>query len=133
MSEPTLYRPGVNTRPRRKEKVVLPGGEHFLWVWEMTVADSTQVLERSERPNAGGGGHSAGKGLVVQLMLSCFESDAEGAQRVFQDADFGAIYALPFSEFDVIYTAVNRVNGKEATEQERLRDFLTVSSAPSSS
>ena len=133
MSEPTLYRPGINSRPRRKERVVLPGGEHFLWVWEMTVADSTQVLERSERPQMGGGGHSTGKGIVVQIMLSCHESDQDDARRLFTDADFGAIYAMPFTDFDAIYAAINRVNGKDATEQERLRDFLTVTPAPSSS
>ena len=136
MSEPKLYRPGVNSRPRRTEKVILPGGETFLFVKEMTVADTTQILERSERPNIGngvGGGHSTGRGVVVQIMLSCYDSDEEGAQRIFTDADFGAIYAMPFTEFDAIYAAINRVNGKEATEQERLRDFLTVTTEPSSS
>jgi hypothetical protein len=133
MSEPTVYRPGVNTRPRRKEKVLLPGGEHFIWVWEMTLADQAQVLDRSERPQMGGGGHSKGKAIAVQLMLCCYESEADDAKRLFTDADFGAIYNLPYADFDVLYDAANRVNGKIATEQERLRDFLTVTPAPSSS
>jgi hypothetical protein len=135
MSEPTVYRPGVNTRPRRKEQVVLPGGEHFVWVWEMTVADQAQVLDRSERPQLGsvGGGHSKGKAIAVQIMLCCYDSDADGAKRIFSDADFGAVYDLPYADFDVLYEAANRVNGKISTEQERLRDFLTVTEAPSSS
>jgi hypothetical protein len=137
LSEPQLYRPGVNSRPRRVEKVILPGGETFLWIKEMTVAETAQILERSERPNLGhgvGGGHSTGRGVVVQIMVSCYDGtmDAPGEQRIFTDADFGAIYEMPFSEFDAIYAAINRVNGKDATESERLRDFLTVSQAVSS-
>jgi hypothetical protein len=138
LSEPKLYRPGVNSRPRRVEKVILPGGETFLWVREMSVADTATILERSERPNLGngvGGGHSTGRGVVVQIMMSCYDGDenAPGDHRLFTDADFGAIYDMPFSEFDVIYAAINRVNGKDATEQERLKDFLAVTTAASSS
>jgi hypothetical protein len=128
MSEPTVYRPGVTIRERRKEKLTFPDGKHYLWVWEMKASDQIRALDGSERPQVGslGGGHSKGKMIALQIIACCYDSDAPDAKRVFSDADLGALYDMPWGDFDPLYEAANRVNGKISTEQERLRDFLEV-------
>lgn len=124
MSERTIYRPG-QPRERRKEWVSIEGGD--LCVWAMTVAESTQILERSERPD---GGSSKGMALVTQILLSCYDGEEPGSKRLFADHDRQCIYDLSFEDFELLMGAINRVNGKDATSQEALRDFTTVREEP---
>jgi hypothetical protein len=130
MIEHKVYKPGVDLPPRRKEWVDFPSCDSGVWVWEMTVAESAQILQRSARPSVDPrGGHDQSAIIAAQLMVSCYDSDEDGAKRIFGDADFSAIYALPFRDFDVCIQAINRVNGKDATEQEILEAFSTAQAA----
>lgn len=132
MSQRKIYRPGVVAPQRRQEWVSLDGGD--VCVWELTVAESTQILERSERPKVDPrGGHNRGMTVVTQILLSCFDGEEDGAKRIFADHDLAAIYALPFHDFQAILSAMNRVNGTDADEEERLRDFSTATGAPNPS
>lgn len=123
-----IYEPGVSQPERRREWVSLPGGD--LCVWELTVADSAQILEKSQRPDLDPrGGHDKARAMAVQVMLSCYDADTPPANRIFSDADFGAVYMMPFREYDLLIQAINRVNGKSPEEQEALRDFTTAAEA----
>jgi hypothetical protein len=125
-----IYQPSAIAPPRRSEWVSLPDGD--ILVREMTVAEAVQVLERSARPSIDPrGGHSQGMTVALQLILSCYAGEEPDAARIFGDHDMATIYALPFRDFDIILQAINRVNGKTASEQETLHDFLLVRQEPS--
>jgi hypothetical protein len=79
------------------------------------------------------GGSSPGMAVILQIMLSCYDGEGPDARRIFNDADRGAINDMPFRDFTLILEAINRVNGKDATEQELLRDFTQATGAPSTS
>lgn len=129
MSERTIYKPGAAASQRRREWVSLPSGD--ICIWELTVADSTQIVERAARPEIDPrGGCSPAKSVAMQILLSCYDGEEDGAGRIFEERDLAAIYALPFGEFDLLLQAINRVNGKSATELERLRDFTAATQAP---
>lgn len=128
MSERTIYQPGVSQPERRREWVELPAG--WVCVWELTVADSAQILERSQRPDGDPrDGPDKTRAMAAQIMLSCFDNDGPPAQRIFGDADYAAIYMMPFREYDLLIQAINRVNGKSAEEQAALKDFTTATEA----
>lgn len=129
MSERKIFRPGATLIERRKEWVALPDGFE-VWVWELTVAESAQITDRSKRPAIDPrGGHDTATMIALQVMLSCYDGDEPGAKRIFGDADFSAIYELPFRVFDALLSAINRVNGKDAVEAELLRDFTAATAA----
>jgi len=133
MSETQVYKPGVVKQERRKEKVAIAGGQFHVWVWGLTLADSTQIIERSARPEIDKrGGHNQGVAVALQIQLSCFDSDKEDACRVWEDNTRHDIYALPMADMTTLIAAINRVNGQDATEQEVLRDFTLVGSENSS-
>lgn len=119
MSELPIYRVGVKPA-RRKEWVVLPEAQARVCVWSMTVAESAQLMDRCTRPD---GKPSTGKVVVLQIMLSCYNGDDDKATHIFSATDEGAVYDLPLHDMEAIIAAINRVNGKDATEQELLRDF----------
>lgn len=127
MSDTPVYRPGAAKRERRKECVPIADGEFHVWVWSLTLADSTQIIERSARPEIDKrGGHNQSMAIAMQIQLSCYDSDKEDASRIWEDNTRGDIYTLSMADMTALLAAINRVNGQDATEQEILRDFTRV-------
>lgn len=115
----------LTTPALRKERVSLTAGP--LWVWEMTVAESVQIIDHATRPAIDPrGGLDRAESAVWQIMLSCYNSDQPGAERVFKDADLLSIYRLRLEEFGKLMAAINRVNGNTSTEEDLQRDFTAV-------
>jgi hypothetical protein len=132
LSERTIYKPGNAESKRRREWVTLPGGD--ICVWELTMSESAQIVERSARPAIDPrGGQVPATFVALQILFCCYDGEEDNAKRIFSEADLLAIYCLPFSEFDLLLGATNRVNGKDATELERLRDFTAATKAQSPS
>jgi len=130
MPERKIYRPSAEPAPLRKEWVSLPGGD--ICVWELTVAESTQVLEKSERPSVDPrGGYNRGAMRVQQVMMSCYDGEQDGAKRLFGEADLLHLYRMPLAQFESLVAATDRVNGKGAGEAERLEDFTPAEPEPS--
>lgn len=127
MSKPKerrLYDPTSAIDAPRREWVTLDRGD--VCVHEMTLAETMQITERAARPACDPrGGHNRAQTVVLQIMFSCRLGEEPDAKRAFTDADLGLIHDLRFHEFDALLAAINRVSGKSATEEERLRDFST--------
>lgn len=123
MSDLPVYKVGIK-HERRKRWVDLHEIGARVCVWSMTVAESTQILERAAKPD---GKHSTGMVVVLQIMLSCYDGDGADAKSIFQAQDFQPIYDLPLRDMEAIIAAINEVNGKDASEQEVLRDFTAAS------
>lgn len=129
--ERTIYRPG-NAPARRKEWVSLKGGD--VCVWELTVADMAQIMERSARPpiDPRGGNDSAAL-LLYQIFFACYDGEEEGAKRIFGEGDLPQIGALTVSEMEAVMGAINRTCGKDAGQEELLEGFTRATGAQSSS
>ena len=114
----------------RREKVTLDCGD--VWVREMTCAEAMQLGERAARPAVDPrGGLDPGESVLWQILLSCYEDDSDDASRLFTEApdDVRIIYGLRLEEFNELMQAVNRVNGRDASEVELLRDFTAAREA----
>lgn len=110
---------------RRSEWVALDAGD--VCVREMTVQEAMTLTERAARPAIDKrGGMDPTEMVLWQILLSCYVDDSEDAARLFSEndpADIRVIYSLRFEEFGELMGAINRVNGKDATEVDLLRDF----------
>lgn len=124
MSERRVYRPGTPA-VRRKEWVELSDGSG-LWVWEMTAAESLTMGRNAERhpQDPRGEGIDQMESLVWQVMLSCRESDEEGAPRVFADHMAAAVYGLAHRDYRAILEAIARLNGTDS-EAGRVTELFT--------
>jgi hypothetical protein len=108
---------------RRKVPVELQG--QTLWVWEMTIAELSQLVERTMRPAIDPrGGSDPTASLVWQILLSCYDSDAEDAKRVFDEADLPMIFGLRLEEFAGLRTGIAQANGTTKDEVDGLVDFI---------
>lgn len=108
----------------RHEWVSLDCGD--LCVREMTAAEATTLAERSQRPAIDPrGGLDTTETVLWQVLLSCYQDDTDTAERVFAEnaPDIAIIMGLRLEEFQRLMVAINRVNGRDATEIEVLRDF----------
>jgi hypothetical protein len=111
--------------------VELKGG--WVCVWELTVGDMAQILERSTRPSVDPrGGSDPAAVMLYQILLACFEGDEPGA-RVFADSSLPAIGALTVSEMEAVMGAINRTCGKDAQTEELLKGFTPATGAPNTS
>lgn len=129
MPERTIYRPSAEPAPLRKEWVTLPGGD--ICVWELTVAESTRIIEKSERPAIDPrGGHNQGAMRVQQVAMSCYDGEQDGAKRIFSEAELLHLYRMPLYQFELLVAATDRVNGKGAGEAELLEDFTPAAPEP---
>ena len=132
MGEKIIRKPGE--AKRHKEWVEFEDGTGW-WVWEMTVAETTRMMDQSQikskdpRVQAMTGGRQ----LVMQIMYSCYEGEEPGSKRVFGDNDFGAVYDIPFHDFGRLITAIENVNGTSSTERELLQDFTEATGEPNPS
>lgn len=110
---------------RRFEWVALDAGD--ICIRELTVRETIALTERSSRPSIDPrGGLDPGEAVLWQILFSCYDGETEDARRIFSDTDpedVRTIYAMRAEEFNKILTAINRVNGQDATEAEILRDF----------
>lgn len=128
--ERKIFRPGAE--PPAAPRFEWVEFENGCWVCVrgMTAADAIRITERSERPKIDPqGGHSKGRMVQLQIVASCYDGEGPEAKPIFTEADFVAINALSFQDFDRLLGAINRVNGKDATETELLRDFTTATEA----
>lgn len=117
-------------RHLRREWVPLDAGD--VCVVEMTAQAATTLSERASRPSIDPrGGLDPGESVLWQILLSTFYDDGAEAEPVFSEtpADVKLIMDLRFEEFQALIQAINRVNGRDATEAEVMRDFSRVSEA----
>lgn len=134
MSEKKIRQPGAANTQRRKEWVEFEDGTGW-WVWELTVAETTRIIDQSQvqskdpRVQA----MTRGRQVVLQIMHSCYDGDEPGSKRIFGDNDFGAAYEIPFRDFGRLIAAIEEVNGTGATQQEILRDFTAATGEPNPS
>lgn len=118
---------------RRREWITVPGMGR-LCVWQLTMAESVLVTEYSTRPAEDPrGGMDREESVLWQIALACYRGDTPDAKRVFDDHQVYLIRNLSVSEFTLIMTAINRVNGIDAQEEEILRDFTPATGARASS
>lgn len=130
--ERQIYDPG---RPSavRKEWVEFPDGRS-LCVWGLTAAQYAQLKTRSARhPGDPRGGEDPGVAVLLQIIMSCYDGDEPGAGRIYSDLDLDKAGQLSFDEFLLVMSAVNRVNGMDATLGELMRDFTAARPEPSTS
>lgn len=107
---------------RRRERVDLDTG--FLWVWEMEAADTLFIIERSLRPGGADKPQmAASDAMLWRVLVSCYQTGEPGAARVFEITDLGRIQKLRKAEWDRLLEAIERVNGLDAEEVPRLKDF----------
>lgn len=127
MSERRVYKPGTPAA-RRKEWVELADGAG-LWVWEMTAAESLTMGRNAERhpQDPRGPGIDGSESLLWQVMLSCYESDEEGAPRVFADHMAPAVYQLAHRDYRAILEAIARLNGTDSEGGAAVDHFTPVS------
>ena len=133
MSERTVYRHEAEEVPPRMEWVPLAKGE--VCVHELTLADSLNITERCQRHanDPRGAGVDQSQMVLLQIMMSTYYSEEPEGRRVFADTDFLKIHKLKNWEMDELLKAINRVNEKDAAEQEGLRDFFEASEAEKTS
>jgi hypothetical protein len=113
----------ILTGIRRKEWVTLENGVPVC-VWEMTVAESAQLAEFSQRPDALGGTIDMQEALIWQIALVSFDGDEEGvSRRIFPDSQVTRIKGMRHTDFQRIVHASARVNGSEAERLEDLQSF----------
>lgn len=117
-------------RNLRREPVTLDCGT--IWVREMTCAEAMTLGERAARPSIDPrGGLDPGESVLWQIILSCYEDDSDEAPRLFTEApdDVRIVYGFRLEEFNELMQAVNRVNGRDASEVELMRDFTAAREA----
>lgn len=110
---------------RRRERVDLDSG--FLWVWEMEAADTLFIVERSLRPGQEKAPQiAAGDAMLWRVLVSCYKTGEPGSDRVFDITDLPRIQKLRKTEWDKLLEAIERVNGLDAEEVPKLKDFTPV-------
>jgi hypothetical protein len=119
----------LDSIPRRKEWITLPAGE--MCIWEMTCAEVAQMLERSQRPASFGGGQDEATAMFYEIMLSCYHGDEVGAAPVFPE--MASVARLRWEDGVAIRAAVQRVNGKDASQEELMRGFSKAPEAQNTS
>jgi len=119
--------------PVRKEWVELPDGRSICVHGLSTAAYASLKSRCARHPNDPRGGDDPAMLYLVQLALSCYDSDEPDAKRIFGDLDLDKAGLLTFEEAIPVLAAINRVNGLDASLQELQRDFMLARPEPSSS
>lgn len=118
MSKTSNYR----MRPRRKEWIELSGGT--LCLWSFRAADVNLIGEYSTRPAEDPrGGIDTLEASIWQIAFACYDGDGPDAKRLWPDLKAYEIRDMPADDWEALVLAINRLNGKDATSQEVMRDF----------
>lgn len=132
MSENRFDKSKMARPERRTERIPLSAGD--LWAHELSAREMMQIVERSQRPSIDSrGGVDRGTAVLWQIVLSCRLGPEPGAELAFTPDDFALLMELPWEEFRLLTTTINRVNGLDPTEAEILRDFTQATRGAGSS
>jgi hypothetical protein len=126
-----IYSPD-RQRERRKEWISLPDGD--LCIWSMRMREFSRVTDLSTRPPEDPrGGRDEKEFILWSIALSAYDGDGDDAKRIWPDDQAHRLWELSAADFDLIWRAVNRVNGTDPTSEERLRDFTRATAGRSRS
>lgn len=107
---------------RQKEWITLSGGDICLWA--LTMEEFSRIHDYSLRPPIDPrGGVDNKEAALWQIALSCYDGDGTDAERLWPDERVSEIKAMPAHDFSDLMVAINRLNGRDATTEEVMRDF----------
>jgi hypothetical protein len=116
---------------RRREWVRLKMGR--VCIWELSVPELMMIADRASRPAIDKrGGMDPGESALWQILLSCYDGEADGAKRIFDHGNgehIKAVYSLGAQDFRKLMEAIAAVNGMEEAELSALQDFSKATTA----
>lgn len=113
--------------PRRLKGEWVPTERGDVYVREMRTREYLQLSSKAQRPSIDPrGGIDATEAVLWQVALCCYPDDDPNAAPLFNlddPGDLQILFGLSQEEFISLLAAINRVNGRDPTEEELRRDF----------